>query len=259
LNYAQRRTHGLVISKIRGSAKLILDLDNSIDSWLFLGAYEQESIDAFERKILCLSPSIFVDIGANIGLYTILFGRKFNFERILAFEPDPQNYAQLMGNLYLNGCCEFVEVFNAALGDEVGTAELNRSCVRHVGEMGKTNKSTSRIVTEASEEFGERKTVVPVRRLDDLLSTSNKRIAIKIDVEGYEEAALRGMKQTLTSNECVLLIEIWARKFASVDAFLMGLGYAGTKVDQNRDDYIYLKAGTIARSPIVTKDMIGTA
>ena len=48
------------------------------------------------------TSAVFLDVGAHWGLYALLAHRTRQFERIVAFEPDPANYAQLQANLFLN-------------------------------------------------------------------------------------------------------------------------------------------------------------
>src|SRR5260370_37323057 len=48
-------------------------------------------------------PDVFIDVGANIGLYTCVLGRAQAAPRLLAFEPDGQNFARLSENIERNG------------------------------------------------------------------------------------------------------------------------------------------------------------
>ena len=59
----------------------------------------------------------FVDVGANSGFYSVMFATRNLAERIVAFEPDPGNYARLMSNLTLNGFVTRVDARRLALGD----------------------------------------------------------------------------------------------------------------------------------------------
>jgi FkbM family methyltransferase len=122
----------------------------------------------------------FLDIGANVGTYTIL-AAKLCGARVAAFEPDPATAARHERNLAANGIVDRVTLHRSALGAEAGEIGFTSGldAMNHVtidpGEIGQT---------------------VPVWRLDDLVGHLAPAL-IKIDVEGHEEAVLRGAPKTL--------------------------------------------------------------
>ena len=60
---------------------------------------------------------VFVDVGANIGYFPVIAaGRVGRAGRVLAFEPDPDNYRLLSENLELNDCREVVTAFRGGTG-----------------------------------------------------------------------------------------------------------------------------------------------
>ena len=68
-----------------------------------------------------------IDLGAHIGYYTLLLARLVGpTGRVLAFEPDPDNFALLSRNVEMNGYAN-VELFNAAASDRPGRSPLFRS------------------------------------------------------------------------------------------------------------------------------------
>jgi FkbM family methyltransferase len=62
-------------------------------------------------------------------------------------------------------------------------------------------------------------------RLDDELPISGHRIALKIDIEGHEPAALEGMKGLLRRNDCFLQVECWPENAAAFIAAMKAEGY----------------------------------
>ena len=62
--------------------------------------------------------SCLLDVGANVGMYTIYAGLVRN-ARVFAFEPEAQNYNVLCGNIRLNGLTDKVVAWSAALSDEI--------------------------------------------------------------------------------------------------------------------------------------------
>jgi FkbM family methyltransferase len=88
------------------------------------GNYEVAETRLCER--LLKHGDIVIDGGANIGLYSLLFGRLVGSEgRVVAFEPDPVNAARLLHNLELNDL-QFVEIAEVALWREGGRKTLHR-------------------------------------------------------------------------------------------------------------------------------------
>ncbi|MDU8913525.1 FkbM family methyltransferase [Aestuariicoccus sp. MJ-SS9] len=128
-----------------------------------------------------LTPGdFFVDIGANVGSYTVLASKVCGV-RTIAVEPDPDTAKALRRNIEVNGIEDRVRVVEAALGATAGTVSftVGRDTVNRVALAGDEN------VRE-----------VPVRTLDGILDGEVPRV-IKIDVEGFEAEVFRGASATL--------------------------------------------------------------
>jgi FkbM family methyltransferase len=133
-----------------------------------------------------------LDIGANVGLYTMLLASAVGPAGLVAAcEPGNSNSRHLTENLELNGL-KNVRVFRKALGDRSGTATLYASTV-----IGNSNLSNSGKGDGAGEE-------VEIIEGDRLIATEGLPIprAIKIDVEGFEYAVMHGLRETLKSDSC---------------------------------------------------------
>lgn len=174
---------------------------------------------------------VVLDVGAHIGYYTLLLARLVGPSgEVLAFEPDPDNFALLERNVRLNGYST-VRCVNAAAADRTGRTDLYRST---------TNPGDHRIY--ASEE--ERDSLsVRCLRLDEFLDGRGRGVDfMKMDVQGAELAVLRGMEETLRrSPRMGIVAELWPyglRTFgaepASLLAFLEGQGLALYQVDEHR-------------------------
>lgn len=118
---------------------------------------------------------LFVDVGANIGSYTVLASAVCGAETI-AVEPDPGTLAALKRNIEVNRMGGLVTVVEAALGAAEGTARFT------VG-LDTMNKVTTNREAETQE--------VAVKRLDDVLKARDP-LLIKLDVEGFEAEVLSG-------------------------------------------------------------------
>lgn len=206
-----------------GGALFLLDLDQFIECQCFMGGFEETEMALLERHARDLGATVFLDVGANFGLYSVRFGRARIFREIHAFEPDPRCFALLGGNLFLNDLWALVRTHPIALSDAEGEADFHVAEVREEIDWRKFNRGVGSL------EFrGERHTTairVRTARLDDLLRFSGERIALKIDIEGHERAALLGMERLLRDNRAVLLVEAFPDNLASVRELLEGWGY----------------------------------
>src|SRR5438045_3594806 len=96
--FAMRHLRGMTLSRDSFGHQLLLDLSSFIDANIYLdGSYERQSIEYLAQEMRRFGCDLFVDIGANIGTYSIYFAALREIHRVYAFEPDPRNFAQLMG------------------------------------------------------------------------------------------------------------------------------------------------------------------
>ena len=71
-----------------------------------------------------LRPDVFIDIGANIGLYSCILLKNACVPRAILFEPDRKNLVHLQANLLINGLLDDVELHEVALGSIAGQMRL---------------------------------------------------------------------------------------------------------------------------------------
>lgn len=159
---------------------------------IYYGLHEFEEM-GFLIHLLC-PGDLFVDVGANIGSYTILAAsvRKAN---VIAFEPDPGTYRQLMDNIEANAIGSKVQVIQKAVGAEEGkiTFSTGLDTMNHVVDPG-------------SEPTGASLRTVEVTTLDHVLATKSP-VMMKIDVEGHEPSVMAGAMAVL-ANPSLLAVEI---------------------------------------------------
>ena len=133
----------------------------------------------------CMNGGTFVDVGANVGLVTLLVADKIG--HALLFEPSPTASQRARANLQMNGLS--YEVYSIALSDRAGSVEFEdsgaSSCNRTV-EGFTTSIPTISVPRTTFDRFL-RERATPLPPID----------AVKIDVEGHENAVLRGMKEFL--------------------------------------------------------------
>lgn len=220
-----------------GSIKLYRD--SRLSELIRYGDFER-SERTFALRFL-RPNDVFVDIGANVGLYTILAaGLVSPGGRVISFEPCHRTYSRLVENIRRNGY-RHVSCVNAALSDSPGVATLyaqmddkdawNSLCTPENPQAVNPEQITTLTWDDYSAEHG----------LQD-------RIALmKIDVEGWEETVLRGAKQALLSPGAPVLQVEFCEENArmanssceSVFDALLRLGY---KVYEYDADENHLKA-----------------
>ena len=238
---AMRQVHGYTLAQDQLGNTYVLDLDSLISSYIYLtGAYEPELIKLFVEQAERFGCRSVIDIGANIGVYTLACARASCFEHIYAFEPDPRNRAFLQANLVLNDFLDRVTVYDCALSNTDGTASFRLERKAYSDIWGKTNASNSRFAPPDENENPYQ--TVPMRRLDALYEFNGQSLAIKLDVEGFEKSVLEGMENTLRNNRCILLVEIYPANFTAVDSLLSSFGYRKEDLALEDDNYLYVAA-----------------
>ena len=176
--------------------EMFLDQQDSLDLSI------DDSYDAFERDLLKQQVGEgdrVIDLGANIGLYTLTLARLVGETgRVYAFEPDPTNFALLSKNVELNGYRN-VTLERKAVSDKTGPAHLFR-CEDNAGDHRITDSDEGRDSVE-----------IEVISLDDYFSSDLVPIRlIKMDIQGAEGGALKGMAQLLDrSTDPRILMEFW--------------------------------------------------
>jgi FkbM family methyltransferase len=140
-----------------------------------------------------------LDVGANIGYFTVLFAQRVGpAGRVYAFEPEPYNFGLLQRNLERNRCAH-VTTFQVAAGERAGRQRLYKSS-DNLGDHRLGHGAAGREWVE-----------VPVAALDEILAGAGRPVDfVKMDIQGAEPAALRGMHGLLGGHGPLALItEFW--------------------------------------------------
>jgi len=187
------------------------------------GAYEPEVLAAIAAIAGTSMDGVALDIGANIGNHTIILSRCF--ARVLAFEPNPMLASVLDANLRLNGCTN-VKIVKRGLSDRRVHGHLKQ---RQVGNSGTFEFIESVGKTDSDDDL--RHTGVELARGDEILMSvlaPPERIRIiKIDIEGGELAALRGLEAHLKRDMPIVCFEVRnAAEGEPVREFLETVGYS---------------------------------
>jgi len=139
--------------------------------------------------------SVFVDVGSNIGYYTLLSARKVEAAgHVFAFEPEPENFHHLKRNVELNRFTN-VTLVQKALSD--------RSTSQHL-VLNKDNTGGHHLGGAKSDDTS---VVVETLTLDAFWGDRIPRVdVIKMDIEGHEPLAFAGMQATVKANPSVQII-----------------------------------------------------
>ncbi len=169
--------------------------------------------------------SVVLDIGANIGIMTILLAKKCSRGKVYAFEPIDENYATLIKVL------RFFKIKNViahkiALGDKNQTVSMILPIENSVKLQGLPHVINSIETIESGIKYE-----VEQKTLDSMWDSKTEKIAaIKIDVENYEYSVFKGASNLLKKNMPIIYAELWNNEKRNDSFELLGeLGY-NTKV-----------------------------
>jgi FkbM family methyltransferase len=204
----------------------------TFDRWLYLwmhraGRMGREEAAFFQRVI---RPGMQVaDVGANIGLYSLLLARCAGpAGRVYSFEPDALMAGALRRNLAANAVTS-AEIFECAVGAATGTAVLQRNAMNSGDNRLGATTGTALHSDQASVRVCALQDALQGRRLD----------FIKMDVQGWEGEALQGVAALFDANPGLqLYFEFWPHGLrragtdvARLDAILRGLRLHVTLAD----------------------------
>ena len=162
-----------------------------------------------------------IDVGANVGFYTKRLAELVAPDgRVLAFEPVPETFVLLANNL---ASCSIsnVTLFNAAVSEAPGVARMS---IPQFDDTGLKNYYQARLSGEGKGDL----TALSVS-VDSLRIPKAIRL-VKIDAEGHELSVLKGMRDTLTRDRPVLIVEAPSQE---VRAMLASLGYGSTRIAES--------------------------
>jgi FkbM family methyltransferase len=231
----------------RNGAVIVLNQKDAVVSGaITFGVYERAETAFF--CAVCRPGMTFLDIGANIGYYTALASGRIGEEgRIVALEPDPENFRYLQQNVAANRAPNAICIRKAAAA-ESGTLKLY---------VNRDNRGDNRLyANDLCDSFVQ----VEVATVDGMLEDCGveKVDLVKIDVQGYEGHVLRGMRQTIQrSGGLILLTEFWPFGLRSAgtspEDLLMELEQAGLRLyeltGKGRLVHLTDKHGFIERHP----------
>lgn len=167
------------------------------------GLYERNLLDAIFNSLLDnlkqdFSRTTVLDVGANIGNHTCYFSSRF--DTVIAFEPNDTVHPILEANISIN------KITNTSV-QKVGLSDIDDDLAfveNNDGNLGSATFTESMALDILNNK------TLPVKNGDDLLAEhfpKNKISLIKMDIEGHELRALRGLHATLEKHAPIVLFE----------------------------------------------------
>ncbi len=208
---------------LENNVKINLYKDSVLSRLIFDG-FEKEETD-FLTKIL-KKGDIFVDIGTNVGLFSLIASKIVGNEgKVLCFEPAPLTFSRLKENINLNDF-ENVDFRNIGLSDKNGELTFYVSNNGHDAWNSFAPSQDNKLDSSIQ---------VPVSTLDiELTNIDKTKIKlVKIDVEGWEKFVLNGGKEFLINFNPIVMVE-----FTEENTF--NAGYPVCEIYDIMQDFGYL-------------------
>jgi FkbM family methyltransferase len=166
--------------------------------------YENEVFAVLRRRMS--QYDVVVEIGANVGIYTVFFAKAFTEVcgrgHVFAFEPSQKAFRRLCENVTSNDLSN-VSAFNCAVGSSTGLVQFFEP------EGHLTNGSLKRDFAELFSDRVDHKLVMAVDgELVDGLVPEDRRLLLKIDVEGSESEVLRALERFILKRRPEIVLEV---------------------------------------------------
>ena len=177
---------------------MLLKPTEHIQQQLFWYGYYEKELGILLKKIV-KANDVFLDIGANIGYFSLLTAINLPSSKVISFEPVSNLFMELNENISINSIKNITPV-NAAVGETNEEKEIFLSAPDNMGMSS----------FQQPENYSGKKEKVSVIAIDEWFKKSGlaKIDLIKLDVEGSELAALKGMKEVLEIEKPILIVEI---------------------------------------------------
>jgi FkbM family methyltransferase len=206
--------------------------DHISDVIAFTGFYEL----TLTRRIATLARrgGIFIDVGANIGYYSLLWASQNRENKVFAFEASPRNISILQRNINRNGLQKQIEVVPLAAGKETGRLKFD------IGPSEQTGWGGFAVGSEIGA------IEVDVVRIDEIVSSDRPIALLKVDIEGADAWAIMGCERLLKAKA---INEVWFEQnkprirmlgipLDAAQTFLQSVGYSTRRHGRASDESV---------------------
>lgn len=183
----------LCFTKTELGTKLFLDKNDSL-SLSFNKVYERKEVELLKKRIK--QDSNILDIGANIGYYTTFFSLTASKGKVFAFEPEISNLILLKKNIRTNKCSN-ITLFENSVGEICCDSKLY---------LSNDNAGDHKCFKSSQIEYKVQK----IKQINlDSINFNCKIDLIKIDIQGYEYKAFKGMIKLIKNHRPTIISEFW--------------------------------------------------
>jgi len=226
-----RRRRGWLVASL-GPARLRLPCDDRLGELIYFWDFERQERDVLEG--LLRPGDVFVDVGANLGLFTVIAGLRVGHKgRVFAFEPSLRSYRRLQDNVLLNRL-DNARCLAVALSDRAGELVLKESADGFDAWNSMGTPTRGGLYNESS---------VKSMRWDEFATHEglyDRVTMMKIDVEGWENRVLVGGREFFSREKAPLLqvefcdaaAEATGSSCAALYQTLSELGYRVARLDR---------------------------
>jgi FkbM family methyltransferase len=191
----------------------------SLDRNVLTEKYEPIQPFLFLQLLEDANCEIIMDIGANIGFYSVIGSLLPKVKAIHSYEAVMETFKALKCNVAMNNLSERIHCHNIGISD---CSTMLDFLISDTPLSGINSSKDSSIHNQKL--FGSVRKV-PAEPLDKLFDMRGKNLGMKIDVEGHEDYVIRGANKLLQNNQCILQIECYWSKKADIGNQLQKLGY----------------------------------
>ena len=159
-----------------------------------MGAYEPKQITYLFKQAHARGCDVFLDVGANIGYYSMVAAKMRQFKEIHAIEPSRGNFERLQWHILKNGF-DTVRAHQTAITDFCGKIRISKEHTHNVTVISVVDSNADGVEADCA-------------TLDSLFNFHGRGLAIKMDIEGHEVPAVRGATRLFAENDILLQVEI---------------------------------------------------
>jgi FkbM family methyltransferase len=213
---------GLISIRFADRSFVLNDVDGSdLVALQMQQGFFEAPLPILAMAIIARNPGLFLDVGANSGLYSILAGITKTDAKVVAFEPYQPALEILKSNVLANALLDRIDIHPIALSDSVGSATLYLPDQGHgLLESSCSLEPGFKPINQTIE--------VKKNRLDNIV-LPEPIILIKVDIEGHELAFLEGARQTIARDRPFMFVEVLPATpatMAGLTKFVEQMGYS---------------------------------
>ena len=218
---------------------LLIEIRDPIEREMFFNlSYEEEQMATLVEFSKKNAHDYFLDIGSNCGYYALLIAKTFPHINVIAFEPIKKTYDKLIKNIDLNNLSKQIRTFNFGLSDSNDAVQMRTLIKKGFSQSGGFTVHDKRRELKKNETLSKANLKIG----DEVIKYVNKKLLIKIDVEGHELNTLSGLKHLIKENKIFMQIEIFDENKENIFNFLEKNSFKLVKniIDERKGDYFFV-------------------